>query len=346
MKKALFIIIISIVFCGFSSVEVLEQCMEQVSQKEINKAKQTCGEIVKESKNVAFVDIASDLITFMEFDEEKVINKPKKYLKSPFSKFMAAETFYKQGYYEKAEDMYKEVAKYDIDKFKKAVSNEELGEDLIKELNRIILTSQTKLGIMLAASNDEKEIKEGMKWLRKAVEQDSIEAFYPLGFYSYLYANDEKEYEEIFKYFFTAAKLGNKDAIVMLGIMYFTGNGVEENNLIACNLWATAASAGHTGAKLLVNYEDLESYIKMFTSLKMMVSSDKEYKSTLEYVNWLRDGKAKECLSKKQLSEEELKEGLTWFFNMADMGLDFAQAYTSLYSLSQGDTKNAIEVLA
>ncbi len=346
MKKSLFIIALSIFMCGFSSFDKLQQCATEFKNKEFDKAKQTCGEIVKENKNIAFVDMASDFITMMKVDEEEVIKEPKKYLKSPVSQFMAADIFYKKGYYEKTEYLYREVAKYDINKLKKAMSNEEQGKELVEAVNQIVLTAQTKLGIILAASDKKKEIQEGMKWLKKAADQGSIEAFYPLGFYSYLYANNKKEYKEIFNYFFTASKSGNKDALIMLGIMYFTGNGVEENNLVAYNLWATAANAGHVGAKLLVHYEDLESYVKMFTSLKMMTSSDKEHKSTLEYVNWLRDGKTKECLSKKQLSEKEQKEGLTWFFNMADMGLNFAKAYVSLYMLSQGDTKNTIEVLA
>ncbi len=346
MKKSLFIIALSIFMCGFSAKDKLEQCVTEFNNKEFDKAKQTCDEVVKKSKNIVFVDIASDFLSIMQGNEEEILNKPKKYLKSPVSQLLFADYLYEKGDYKRAESWYRKAAQYDINKLKKNSLAEEYREESIEKVNKVVLTAQTKLGIMLAASDKEKEMKEGMKWLKKAADQGSIEAFYPLGFYSYLYANDEKEYKEIFNYFFMASKSGNKDALIMLGIMYFTGNGVEENNLVAYNLWATAANAGHAGAKLLVHYEDLESYIKMFTSLKMMTSSDKEYKSTLEYVNWLRDGKTKECLSKKQLSEKEQKEGLTWFFNMADMGLDFAKAYVSLYMLSQGDTKNAIEALA
>lgn len=346
MKKSLFIIGLSIFMCGFSAYDKFERCVVEFNNKEFDKAKQSCGEVLKKGKNTIFGDLASDMLLVMQgIEEEKVLRSPEKYLKSPISQLLFADSLYENKYYEKAENWYRKVAQYDVKKLQEIPVTDERYKKFLDEMNKYILTGQTKLGIMLAASDNKKEIKEGMKWLKKAADNGHLEALYPLGFYSYLYAKDEKEYKEIFKYFFESAKVGNKDALVMLGIMCFTGNGAEENNLVAYNLWATAANAGHLGAKLLVNYEDLESYIKMFTSLKMMTSADKEHKNTIEYVNWLRDGKTKECLSKKQLSEEDKKKGLSWFSDMADMGLDFAQAYTSLYMISQGDIENTLEVL-
>ena len=86
-----------------------------------------------------------------------------------------------------------------------------------------------------------KDIETGINWFSLAAEQGSPEAQFALGQISY----SSKDYNKALEWLTPAAQQGNTGALNNLGVMYFKGQGLDQNFEAALNLYTLAAERGH-----------------------------------------------------------------------------------------------------
>jgi TPR repeat protein len=95
----------------------------------------------------------------------------------------------------------------------------------------------------------EKNLKEAIKWFRRAAEHDNPHAQFSLG---EIYSGDEyglKDDKEAFKWYRMAAEEDYVGAQAKLGLMYHTGRGVAQDNMQAYAWDQIAAINGYAAAK-------------------------------------------------------------------------------------------------
>lgn len=100
------------------------------------------------------------------------------------------------------------------------------------------------LGGLLLHSADADEVAEGERLCREAMERGEVTAYMNLGNY-YYYQDRDAEAVALFRY---AADAGFTPAVYKLGLCYYCGHGVEENNAAAFQLFREAALQGDAAA--------------------------------------------------------------------------------------------------
>ena len=131
---------------------------------------------------------------------------------------------------------------------------------------------------------------EGVKWLRKAAEQNHRGAQCNLGL-CYVYGKGvEQSYEEAAKWLRKAAEQGHANAQYNLGISYKDGNGVEQSYTEAVNWFRKAAEQEHANAQCNLGV----CYAKGLGVEKSMTEAAKWWKLAAEQGHQ----KAKEFLAK------------------------------------------------
>lgn len=103
------------------------------------------------------------------------------------------------------------------------------------------------------AAFNQADVVNAIRWYRKAAELDNAEAQTRL---AYLLDNSE-ENEEAIKWYQKAVQQGYAEAFYGLGIMYASGEGVQQDEAKAFELYTQAAEKGHAPSirTLAVCYE-------------------------------------------------------------------------------------------
>ena len=336
MKKILFILVLPFFVCGFSKQEVLREkftaCIDSLETKSIEEVREICSEVVKIGKKSVATDMAECLVG-MTYGEEEFVKNADKYGKNPIAHVAIGDHFFGEKNLEKAVYWYRKGASYDINKIKQIPLEEEMTQNITDIFKKNILDAQTKLGIILLNSENEKEIKEGEEWLEKAAKSPYDKALYVLGLHYLLGMDLKKDYEKSLKYLIASSSLGNVDAMFLLGVMSFTGVGARESNLLAFKAWDNAYKRNHPGAKLLLEYDDFDSYVKKLSNLKKITAINNDYQDIKYFTAWLKSDEARQYLHKKKSTAEETEKNMEWMSSFADYGIDFAIKYRVLYLL-------------
>ncbi len=165
--------------------------------------------------------------------------------------------------YSAAAALYENLCKINNEKAKyRLASLLENGKGVEKNIDRAIqlyresahagyLKAQSQLGWLLIFSEEikKKEVKEGLDWLTRAVQQGSQVAQYNLG---RCYASGigvPKNDSTAFEYFNQSAKQGYRASVVELGLMFYEGRGVNKNVVEAAKLFKNAADLGSETGK-------------------------------------------------------------------------------------------------
>ena len=98
----------------------------------------------------------------------------------------------------------------------------------------------------------EKDLREAVKWFRKAAEQGLKDAQYNLGVCYKKGEGVEKDFREAVKWFRKAAEQSDALAQFNLGMCYYFGEGVIQNNVKAYAWLALASANGGEYAKGLM----------------------------------------------------------------------------------------------
>ena len=312
-------------FIACSSNNELKLCQSQYDSNNYSQAITTCeGISAKDSTGIA------NYILFSIYNEQNNGDKALEYLNksanqnNPKAQSRLAYYFlWEEKDMQKAQELYKTAA---LQGYPEAERN---------------------YGILLELN--EQHNKEGRQWLEKAATHNDETANYLLGAYYYvgndLYTQDFKKAHE---YLLKAADLGYTDAYIVLGFMYLVGNGVEINPQLAYEYWQKAYKQDHPVAKMLLTYDDLEEYFLRFTSLKVMFidTNDKNDDNHLpENIKWLKND-GKKFLIHKELTEEELAEGVLWLKDRAYENFDFAVVMLSFINRSFGYKDKADQLLS
>ena len=96
--------------------------------------------------------------------------------------------------------------------------------------------------------NKAKDYAEALKWFHKAADQENAKAQVLLGVMYYHGQGVGKDYAESLKWFHKAADQGKADAQRELGAMYYSGEGVSKNLIEAKNWFGKAAAQGDEDA--------------------------------------------------------------------------------------------------
>lgn len=333
MKKILFIFLILffVLGCSKTKYEILssnfKQCLVKYAEQNFDLAKQSCKNVLEIKSKGPAADIAIGLIG-MTHSEEEFIENADKYGTFPGTHVILGDLFFEEKDLNKSEYWYRKGAKYNINKVNKITLDEEFNKNIKEMLNKNILEAQTKLGVILLSSENEKEKKEGLMWLEKAAKQPYDKALYTLGLHYFMGIDVKQDYEKSIKNLSAAYVLGNADAMFLLGIMSFTGEGIAENNLLAYKSWANAYEKNHPGAKLLLEYDDFDSYVIKMATLKKTTTIGTTLEDIEYFISWLQSSEeVKQYLHKKQITPEERDKNMAWISMLADYGLEFAIAY-------------------
>ena len=113
-----------------------------------------------------------------------------------------------------------------------------------------------------------------IRWLKKSVKGENPSACLQMGLYYYYTVKTEKAYNKAFELFTNAYNLGEKEAIIDIGLCYLQGKGVKENKKEAVKCFKTAAEKCNSGVayhNLGICYEngfgvrkDYEKAIEMY----------------------------------------------------------------------------------
>jgi uncharacterized protein len=94
---------------------------------------------------------------------------------------------------------------------------------------------------------------QGVKWVRKAADQDFTDAQFALGL---LYDQGQgvtQDYAAAVNWYRKAADQGNAEGEALLGGMYYLGHGVPQD-YVAAHMWSNLAAAG--GDKKAAEFRD------------------------------------------------------------------------------------------
>ena len=160
-----------------------------------------------------------------------------------------------------------------------------------------------------------------MKWFQKAAEQGNADAQRLLGLCYYTGDGVEKDLSEAVKWTRKAAEQGNAKAQGDLGFCYYTGNGVEKDLSEAVKWFQKAAEQGNADAQRLLGL--------------CYYTGDGVEKDLSEAVKWTRkaaeQGNAKAqgdlgfCYYTGNGVEKDLSEAVKWFQKAAEQGNAEAQ---------------------
>ena len=99
------------------------------------------------------------------------------------------------------------------------------------------------LGIMAIFAE---ELKEAVKWFRKAAEMGNADAMFQLGIAHASGRGVIQDFKEAGKWFRKAAELGDTDAMFHFGVMHTIGKGVIEDDKEAVKWYRKAAELAST----------------------------------------------------------------------------------------------------
>lgn len=235
MKKILLILVLPFLICGFTNQEEaisnLKQCGQAFTENNFSLAKQYCDKVLEIQKKGAIADIAYTILTITQFSDEKdLLNNLDKFERFPISYFAIAEYYSTQKDYEKAIPFYRKALKhkYDWSKFKELPLEKEYLQEIDQLRSQFYTTVQSKLGILLIDSEDEKEVQEGLAYLKKAYKKGDNTL---LDLCEYSYYN--KLYENIDKFCTPLAKDGNEKATLILAyVEYLRIDNEKVNKLL------------------------------------------------------------------------------------------------------------------
>ena len=99
-----------------------------------------------------------------------------------------------------------------------------------------------------------RDLKEAVKWYRKAAEQGESYTQVDLGLMYYEGRGVKQDFKEAAKWFRKAAKQGNADSQSNLGAMYLTGSGVPQDFELSY-IWLSVAATN--GAKFALKNRNI-----------------------------------------------------------------------------------------
>jgi uncharacterized protein len=169
----------------------------------------------------------------------------------------------------------------------------------------------------------EKNLEEGMQWLRKAIDAGKHRAYYDLGFvYSNGLIDGKPDIAEAMKYFRKGAELGNSDCQTSMGLLFQAGEripgGVKADPVEAVKWYRLAADQNHTEAI---------QHLAMLYVTGQGVKQD-----AAEAAKWFRKG--------AELGDSDSKWGLgQCYLDGKGVGRDSVMAYV-LFSAAVGGVEN------
>lgn len=125
--------------------------------------------------------------------------------------------------------------------------------------------------------------KEGIYYMKKAVEQGYSNAICDLGYYYDKGIGVEQNYKKAQKYYLEAVELGHDTAMLNAGIQYYAGKGGIKRDLDkAFELWWKAVSLGNDSAKNLIQKVlklSIFNSVDICTALSALLISQSRYES-------------------------------------------------------------------
>ena len=320
MKKILLILVLPILTCGFTNQEMaisnFKQCLTDFTEDNFSSAKQYCDKVLEIQKKGAIADLAYTISTLTQFsDEEDLLNNLDKFERFPISYFAIAEYYSTQKDYEKAISFYRKALnhKYDWNKFKELPFEKEDLQKIDQWRSKFYTTVQSKLGILLIDSEDEKEVQEGLTYLKKAYKKGDNTL---LDLCEYSYYNEN--YENVDKFCTPLVKEENEKATLILArVEYLRIDNEKVNKLLK-----PLIKKGNKDAKCILGViltgEDDENARKK--GIKLLQESI-EQKSD-NYYPWIVHGKYKLASS---------------YYNGKDADKDYEKAFNLFNEIEQVD---------
>jgi TPR repeat protein len=144
--------------------------------------------------------------------------------------------------------------------------------------------AQFELGKLYATGEGgfEKDMNKAVKWYRIAAEQDHVEAQYTLGVRYYLGKGVDQNNYESHAWFKRAAKQGHSKSQHNLGVSYFYGIGTDENKSKAYNWFEKAAEGGVKKSKFYLKNRTYqpESVAQLNDDIPVKVAKKEEPKKS------------------------------------------------------------------
>ncbi len=128
-----------------------------------------------------------------------------------------------------------------------------------------------------------------LKWLRKAADQEYVDAQSAIGFCYFNGLGVKQDYTEALKWLEKAAQKGDMSAQYNLGIMYETGKGVTPDSEKALEWYRKAALQGNAGAYNNMGYMLLNNREKLpeaISYLEKALKLDPNNPSIMDSLGW------------------------------------------------------------
>ena len=205
--------------------------------------------------------------------------------------------------------------------------------------------AQYNLGVMYANGEGVPENDaEAVKWYRLAADQGVANAQFNLGFKNEEFlqgfeAYKIRDFEKAFQFLSKAAENGNPVAQILLGSMYFNGDGVEKNSVLAYK-WLTLG---------IYRWEpETPDYINMIYALLEVSLSSEKMKESENLVNqWLKAHNEKylekEFVSTDDISQDDLERNFQIFLKEAETGDSMTQYLVGMAYESGTGTEQSFE---
>ena len=348
MKKIFCLVVLLCLICGCGKDinQQIKECFLQVAEHNIKEAERICGEVIPKDKTGVSEFLLVSLQGEKEIDKDLEQRLEEILKRNILVKFAKGAGLLRSD----NEETKKEGAKicreiFNGDKLNKIQTQlKSIDKDLSEAINQIIIDTKTDLSIYLVGQEDQKQVNDGIKYL-KELDTENIEfPTYILGLLYYAGIVVDGDYNQSFNYFTKLSKLGYPDALFMLGVMNFMGHGVEENNLTAYKYWTDAANKGSILAKLVLEYDDFKIYTAKMSSIKMISGKDDTYQNSIDYITWIRSEEGKQFVHETTMTPQEIDEHMVKFLSLSNIGIDFAVSFTSAYLMSIGAIKESVEI--
>ena len=184
----------------------------------------------------------------------------------------------------------------------------------------------------------QKDYSEAAKWISDMAEQGNEDAQFKLG-YCYEYT---RNYIQAINWYHKAAKQGNVDAQFNLGLLYYNGQGVEQDYVEATMWYLKAAEQGYASAQ-----NNLGVCLYNGTGIEQSyVEAVKWYEKSALQNNVTAMRNLAGCYQSGNGVIKDFKEALKWYRKAAELGDKYAQfKLANHYHKGEGVTQNDNEAI-